>query len=142
MKFYHVIDNRRNSGITIAAEIVEPPANSNIPASFCGKDGTPPNLVECAMSYCAPVEQNFSRPKGRLIAQSRLSSQKELPPFKRFSFFTHNQDGLKAQILSCLTGTLSIGWARSLVKRELERLQTIQLQRAVDADTDTEAREA
>jgi hypothetical protein len=136
MKFYHVIDYKRNSGITIVAEVVDPPADANVTVPFYTKDGVLPNLVECAVSYCAPVESTFSRPKGRMIAQSRLSSQKELPPFKRFSFFTTNQNGLKAQILSCLNGTLNLGWAKSLVNRELERLHTIQLQKALDADTE------
>lgn len=134
MKFYHVIDNKRIAGLTIAAEVTAP-AEGEIPPSLNlrDKDGNFPSLVNCAVSYCAPVEQNFSRPKGRTIAGSRLSSKKELPSFKRFSFLTTSQDGLKAQILSCLKDELNLGWARSLVGRELERLRTIQLQKDADS---------
>ncbi len=134
MRFYHVIDSRRIAGLTIAAEVTAP-SEGEIPPSLNvrDKDGNYPSLVSCAVSYCAPVEQNFSRPKGRTIARERLSSKRELPTFKRFSFITTSQNGLKAQILSCLQDGLRMGWARSLVGRELERLRTAQLQK--DADT-------
>lgn len=100
MKFYHVIDNKRNTGLTIATEIS---------GSIKGEE-----LVECAVSYCAPIEKNFSRPKGRIIAQSRLSSQRELPLFKRFNFRIESRRGLKAQILTSLRVALNIDWARAL----------------------------
>lgn len=134
MKFYHVINNKRNSGITIVANIVKPPSAWRFPVEATTFS------VECAVSYCAPVELSFSRPKGRMIAQSRLSSQKQLPLFKRFSFLTVNQQGLKAQILSCLNQTLDIGWAKSLVNKELKRLNMVQHNRALDQRVSTEQR--
>lgn len=121
MKFYHVIDNRRTAGLTIAAEI----SSDDTPVT---EDGQSEVRVDCAVSYCAPVEQNFSRPKGRLVAARRLGNAKEMPGFKKFSFFTRSQDGLKAQALLCLQGNMpenSLGWARSLVNRELSRLETL-----------------
>lgn len=117
MKFYHVINNKRGSGITVAAEVVE-----------SGKKDLP-YTVECAVSYCAPCERNFSRPKGRTIALSRLSSGKEMPAFKRFAFTTSEQQGLKAQILEQLVGQVPIGWANSLVNRELARLRAVQVEK-------------
>lgn len=122
MKFYHVIDNRRTAGFTIAAEVSAPPEDAQV------VDGQSVVRVDCAVSYCAPVEQNFSRPKGRLVAARRLENAKEMPSFKKFSFLTRSQDGLKAQALICLQGNMpedSLGWARSLVNRELSRLETL-----------------
>jgi hypothetical protein len=120
MKFYHVIDNRqkRNAGITIAAVIVPFADDPERCAVFCG------------LSYCAPVERQFSRPRGRLIAQSRLSSTKTLPGFKRFDFTTDSADGLKTQILSRLGQYLeNMNWAQTLIDRELERLDNVRNQR-------------
>jgi hypothetical protein len=120
MKFYHVIDNRRkrNAGITIAAEVVPFADDSGRCAVFCG------------LSYCAPVERQFSRPRGRLIAQSRLSNTKTLPGFKRFDFTTDNSDGLKTQILSRLGQYLeNMNWAQTLIDKELERLDNVRNQR-------------
>jgi len=123
MKFYHVIDNRRrrSSGITIAVEIVPAPDHPGKQRVFCG------------LSYCAPVERQFSRPRGRVIAQSRLSSNKELPFFKRFGFVTENTDGLKTQILGFLRDHLSIYWAQALVNKELARLEEIQCLKAISS---------
>jgi hypothetical protein len=122
MKFYHVIDNRRrrSSGITIAAEVV--PIDDN----------TGEHRVFCGLSYCAPVEKQFSRPRGRIIAQSRLASDKTLPAFKQFGFVTTNPNGLKAQILLFLKDHLSMDWAYTLVDKELARLSTVQAALEVD----------
>lgn len=114
MKFFHVINSKRGSGITLVAEITE---QNTVGISY---------LVKCAVSYCAPCEANFSRPKGRTIAFSRLTSNKPMPPFKQFSFTTNDQQGLKTQILEQLVNTLPLDWARSLVDRELARLEEVQ----------------
>jgi len=110
MKFYHVINSKRGSGITVAAEIYD-------------NDGA--FSVDCAMSYCAPCEPTFSRPKGRMIARARLDSNKEMPAFKRLSFTTRNPQGLKMQILERLAGNVPISWANAIVNRELARLYAV-----------------
>lgn len=122
MKFYHVIDNRRrrNAGITIAAEVVP----------FADEPGR--HAVFCGLSYCAPVERQFSRPRGRLIAQSRLSNEKELPPFKRFDFTTDDPNSLKLQILSLLRNRLDMDWAQSLISKEIARLQGVRAVRELE----------
>ena len=116
MRFYHIINSRRTAVLTIATRISEP------------IEATPGHwrLVECAISYCAPIESCFSRPRGRMIAESRLSNRKAMPPFKRFSFFTGDPKGLKAQILCFLQGALPLGWARELIHKELGRLRAIE----------------
>jgi hypothetical protein len=117
-----VIDSRRkrNAGITIAAEIVP----------FANEPGK--HQVFCGLSYCAPVERQFSRPRGRLIARERLSSGKNLPFFKQFGFVTESPDGLKYQILSLLRKHLGMDWAQSLVGRELARLNEVRAVRELD----------
>lgn len=121
MRFFHIFesDRKRAKGITVVAET----------SDTTGDSGEPQIQVECATSLCAPVEPNFSRPKGRTIALSRLTSGKEMPPFKRFSFRTNDQRGLKAQILERLSDTVPIDWAYSLVNRELARLREIQVEK-------------
>jgi hypothetical protein len=130
MKFYHVINAKRGSGITVAAEVVE---ENN------GKTNTDPYLVECAVSYCAPCESNFSRPKGRTIALSRLSSSKAMPDFKRFAFRTNDQQGLKTQVLRQLSTMVPMNWAKSIVDRELARLQAVQLEKLFEVSVETAA---
>jgi len=126
MKFYHIINTKRGSGITVVAKIVETQNDSNNPEKDL------PYTVECGVSYCAPVEANFSRPRGRIIASSRLTNSKAMPLFKRFSFTTNGRDGLKTKVLSCLKEVLPINWARALVDRELERLQAVSLHRILE----------
>lgn len=53
MKFFHIRDPRKAGVITIAAEVVD-------------------NNIYCGVSYCCPIERNFSRPLGRKIAEGRL----------------------------------------------------------------------
>jgi len=115
MRFYHIINSKKGAGITIATELDE--------------SNNPEIIVNCAVSYCAPSEKEFSRPRGRLIAQSRMlnNNNREMPPFKRFSFQTNTLDGLKAQVLQQLWKKLNITWARSIVSRELERLEMLHL---------------
>ena len=120
MKYYHVWSQKNQSGMTIAAEITEAPTKENPDL---------PYLVTCAVSYCAPMEANFSRPKGRMIAKSRLTSQKAMPTFKKFSFYTCRENDIKAQILLCLKDTLPLTWAKSLVTNELLRLTKIQAEK-------------
>ena len=110
MRYYHVFDNKRSAGFTIAAEL----------------NRESPMRVDCAVSYCAPIEHNFSRSKGRMIAKSRLDSKKQMPLFKKFSFSVINPKGLKAQILSQLKAVLPLDWAYHLLDQEIERLYNIQ----------------
>jgi hypothetical protein len=121
MKFYHIIDAKRGSGITLAAEPV-----------WGGED----YIVKCGASYCAPCEANFSRSRGRTIAISRLSSSKNMEQFKRFSFRTVDQSGLKTQILERLVEILPLNWAFGLASGELSRIREIR-----DAKLSAEAME-
>lgn len=116
MRFYHVVENKRQrriAGLTIATDISYD--------DYC-QEGE--HLINCAVSYCAPVERSFSRPRGRTISQSRLSSPRELPGFKKFSFYTDTKEGLKIQVLQHLLSEPStLMWAKSIVERELNRIR-------------------
>ena len=117
-KFFHVIGSgKRSGGLTLAVEA--------IPDS---------DVVRYGVSYCAPIEANFSRPTGRLIAEGRLRHDRELPQFKRSGFYSARFDMLKFRVLTDLRDKLPIGWAKSLVRRELDRLTEIRTLKEEEAE--------
>jgi hypothetical protein len=88
--------------------------------------------VTCGMSYCAPVEENFSRPLGRRIAEQRMRFVEKndeggltlrlVPYYKRFEFIVPDLDGLKIKILRELVGFQPIKWARGLIDSEIDAM--------------------
>lgn len=112
MRFYHIIRNRKRNalGITLALEITESTSHVD----------TKRYDVLCGVSYCAPVERTFSRPKGRLIAASRLDNVQRMPFHKKFMFSLSNLSLLKATALGTLATHCPIKWAANLATAELE----------------------
>ena len=118
MKYYHIIRKRKRRmlGMTIAAD---------------ARETSKGMLVTCGVAYCAPLENNFSRPLGRKIALHRMNFQdadhptRVVPFYKHLEFSTPNIDGLKIKILKELVEVLPIKWARGLVNREIDLMTNV-----------------
>jgi len=117
MKFVHIFETskKKTRGITVAYE-----------STFrgCG-DAFNPSFYDvlCGVSYCAPIEQNYSRPLGRKISTNRLSCKKCLANNFRFSMAVSSIDldgvGMEYLVVSKLKTLLLPEWAKSLVERRL-----------------------
>ena len=66
IKFYHISNNKKGFGFTIATKIFKNLEENN----------KEPFRVLYSVAYCSPVETNFSRALGRMISKSRLESTK------------------------------------------------------------------